>query len=113
MAIFLLYIISDIAYTFLETPLFTCTLIISIIGHIVINKISNRNYTKKLNQRLDLPKDQILNETKTSAELYYLNTKLESLDKILKTLLEETQDSYTQWKNSSNINSDNINSSCE
>lgn len=112
LAIFLLYIISDIAYTFLETPLFTCTLIISIIGHIVINKISNRNYTKKLNQSLGLPEYQSLNETKTSAELYYLDTKLDSLHTV-KSMLEETQDNYTQWKNSSNINSDNINSSCE
>lgn len=112
LAIFLLYIISDIAYTFLETPLFTCTLIISIIGHIVINKISNRNYTKKLNQSLDLPEYQSLNETRTSAELYYLDTKLDSLHTV-KSMLEETQGNYTQWKNSSNINSDNINSSCE
>ena len=113
LATLLLYIISDSLYTFLEVPLFICTLITSIIGYIIINNELTKNYTQKLNQRLDLPKDQSLNETKTSAELYYLNTKLESLDKILKTLLEETQDSYTQWKNSSNINSDNINSSCE
>lgn len=112
LAIFLLYIISDIEYTFLENPLFTCTLIISIIGHIVINKISNRNYTKKLNQSLDLPEYQSLNATKTSAELYYLDTKLDSLHNV-KSMLEETQGNYTQWKNSSNINSDNINSSCE
>lgn len=116
----LLSIISSGTYAFLELPLYIytitsliCTIIILIIGYIIIGNDLNRNYTQKLNQRLDLPKDQSLNETKTSAELYYLNTKLESLDKILKTLLEETQDSYTQWKNSSNINSDNINSSCE
>ena len=113
LAILLLYIINNSVYTFLEIPLFTYTLIISIIGYIVINKISNRNYTQNLNRDLGLPIDQSLNDTKTSAELYYLNTKLESLDDILKTLLEEAQDNYTQWKNSSNTDSDNINSSCE
>ena len=112
LATLLLYIISDSLYTFLEVPLFICTLITSI-GYITINNELTKNYTQKLNQRLDLPKDQSLNETKTSAELYYLNTKLKSLYDTLETLLKETQNSYAQWKNSSNINSDNINSSCE
>lgn len=100
-------------YAFLEIPLFIYTTIILIIGYFIINNKLNRNYTQKLNQSLGLPINQSLNETKTSTELYYLNTKLESLDEILKTLLEETRDNSTQWKNSSNVDSDNINSSCE
>lgn len=112
-ASFLSSIISDSIYTFLEVPLSICTLIILIIGYAIINYESNKNYIQKLNQDLGLPINQSLNETKTSAELYYLNTKLESLYDTLKTMLEETQDKYIQWKNSSNIDSDNINSSCE
>lgn len=113
LATLLLYIISDSVYTFLKVPLFICALITSIIGYIIINNELTKNYTQKLNQDLDLPENQSLNETKTSAELYYLNTKLKSLYATLETRLKETQNSYAQWKNSSNINSDNINSSCE
>lgn len=113
LATLLLYIISDSVYTFSEVPLFICTLITLIIGYIIINNELTKNYTQKLNQDLGLPENQSLNETKTSAELYYLNTKLKSLYTTLETLLEETQISYTRWKNSSNINSDNIDSSCE
>ena len=112
-ASFLSFIISDSIYTFLEVPLSICTLIILIIGYFIINYESNKSYIQRLNQDLGLPINQSLNETKTSAELYYLNTKLESLYDTLKTMLEETQDNYIQWKNSSNIDSDNINSSCE
>lgn len=112
-ASFLSFIISDSIYTFLEVPLSICTLIILIIGYFIINYESNKSYIQRLNQDLGLPINQSLNETKTSAELYYLNTKLESLYDTLKTMLEETQDNYIQWKNSSNIDSDNINSPYE
>lgn len=109
----LLYIISDGTYI-LEGSLFKYTiLIISTIGYFIISHVLTINYIQKLNQDLGLSINQSLNEIKTSAELYYLNTKLEFLYDTLKTMLEETQDNYIQWKNSSNIDSDNINSSCE
>lgn len=114
--VFLEYMTNKGIYKSLEeflTPYILVLLSMLTISYIYcIYKI--RKYLQiKINQDLDLPRNQEGNEAKISVELYYLNTKLESLDEILKTLLEETQDSYTQRKNSSNINSDNINSSCE
>ena len=84
---------------------------LTVIYFITIYKL-HTYYKKKLNRSLGLPVNQSLKETNTSAELYYLNSKLESLQSLQKYMIEDQQNSYIE-QNRSGIDSENIKISYE
>lgn len=82
-----------------------------VIYFIIIYKLQ-KNYRQKLNNSLGLPIKQSLRKTNTSAELYYLNSKLESLQSLQKYMIEDRQNSHVE-QNRSDVDSENIKISYE